>query len=165
MKIIITNGIAQSGKDTVARMLSERMKVVKLSSIDGIKALAREVGWNGVKDERSRKFLSDLKLLLSAYNDYPFEYIKQKVLECPDDAVVLIDIREPNEIAKAADYFDAITVLVQRDSVKQITSNFSDANVYDYEYQYCVNNNGSLDDLEIEVDKLAVYINNVEENR
>ena len=158
MKVVITNGVARSGKDTVARMLSERMKVIKLSSIDGVKDLAREIGWDGTKDERNRKFLSDLKMLLSEYNDYPFEYLKQKVSECPEDATVLVDIREPEEIAKAVDYFNAITILVRRDSVKQVTSNFGDAHVYEYAYQYCINNNGTLGELETEVDKLAAFI-------
>ena len=86
-------------------------------------------------------------MLLIAYNDYPFNWLKKKIAECPEDAIVLIDIREPEEIAKAAKAFNAKTILVVRNSVKQIVSNYGDAHVNDYHYYYVIKNNGTIDDL------------------
>ena len=33
--------------------------------------IAKECGWGGEKDDKARKFLSDLKRTLVEYNDYP----------------------------------------------------------------------------------------------
>ena len=44
--------------------------------------------------------------------------------------------------------YNAKTVLVKKDSVKHITSNMADANVFNYDYDVIVNNNGTLEKLE-----------------
>ena len=80
-RIFITNGMARSGKDTFAILLNEFAPTLKYSSIDKIKEVAISCGWNGEKDEKSRKFLSDLKMLTTKFNDMPFNAIKNKVDE------------------------------------------------------------------------------------
>ena len=50
-------------------------KVENISSITPIKDLAKLCGWGGEKNEKSRKFLSDLKQLLIDYN-YNLIHIK-----------------------------------------------------------------------------------------
>ena len=102
-QIFITNGMARCGKDTFAKFLNEIIPTLKYSSIDKVKDIAKLCGWNGGKSEKDRKFLSDLKLLTSDYSDMPFEAIKQKVNDFMKDKkylVMLIDIREPEEIEK-----------------------------------------------------------------
>ena len=103
-RIFITNGMARCGKDTFAKFLNEITPTMKYSSIDKVKDIARLCGWEGGKTERDRKFLSDLKLLTTDYSDMPFKEIKKKVEKFMSDKtyeVMLIDIREPNEIEKA----------------------------------------------------------------
>lgn len=70
-------------------------------------------------------------------------------------SVMFLHIREPNEIEKAKAVFSANTVLVRRDSVKHITSNMADENVYNYSYDYEINNNGTIDDLLSEAIRFA----------
>ena len=142
--------MARSGKDTFAMYLNCFIPTSKYSSIDKIKEIAKECGWNGTKDEKSRKFLSDLKYLTSKFNDMPFLAIKSAVEQFKKDAtktILLIDIREPDEINRVAKEFNAKTILIKRDSVKNITSNPADAGVFDYEYDYVIENNGDLIDL------------------
>ena len=43
----------------------QRMAVDVISTVDFVKQIARECGWDGVKTPRNRKFLSDLKDLLT----------------------------------------------------------------------------------------------------
>ena len=120
-----------------------------------MKEIAKLCGWDGVsKTERDRKFLSDLKLLTTDYSNMPFEAIKDKVNEFLNDdihKIMLIDIREPDEIDKAKAAFGAKTILIENNNIECITSNMADANVFNYEYDYVVKNNGNLDEFREEV--------------
>ena len=56
---IVINGCGGVGKDTLCQMAARHYKVRNISSVTPIKELAVQCGWNGAKDNRSRKFLSD----------------------------------------------------------------------------------------------------------
>ena len=84
MKIFVVNGCGGSGKTTfekmVCRICSEEGKKTRiLSTIEGVKSIAKQFGWNGEKELKDRKMLSDLKDLLTRYNDYPHTYIANKL--------------------------------------------------------------------------------------
>lgn len=148
-RIFITNGMARCGKDTFALFLNEIVPTLKYSSIDKVKDIAKLCGWNGGKTEKDRKFLSDLKMLTTEYSNMPFEAIKNKVNEFLNDKeneILLIDIREPLEIEKARNAFNAKTILILNNRVKNISSNFGDANVFKFNYDMTVENNGTLDE-------------------
>lgn len=117
------------------------------SSVHKVKDIAQCYGgWRGGKTEKDRKFLSDLKLLFTDYNDMPFESMKEVVKEFKKDKdamILFLHIREPEEIARARREFNAITVLVTRNSVPQIHSNMADNNVLKYKYDITINNSGS----------------------
>lgn len=158
-KIFIINGSGGVGKDTFVELVSIEMNdilkkfhtVWNYSSVDKVKEVAKEIGWDGGKTEKDRKFLSDLKILSTEYCDMPFKSIFNKVYEFrnDNDAVFLfIHIREPEEIKRATKCFNAKTILVVRDNVKQITSNIADKNVFDYDYDLIVVNNGTIEDLQ-----------------
>ena len=80
-KVIVINGRGGVGKDTLCEFAAKRYKVMNISSITPIKELAMQIGRDGAKDLRSRKFLSDLKQLTSEYNDYPNNYLLRKCRE------------------------------------------------------------------------------------
>lgn len=102
-KVFIINGSGGVGKDTFCEYVGHYAKVKVISSIDLVKDYASKMGWNGSKTPRDRKFLSDLKDLLTKYNDYPFRDICQKVLwfKEDDNEFLFIHIREPEEIDRA----------------------------------------------------------------
>lgn len=152
-EIFIINGSGGCGKDTFVELFSKHYgpdKVWNYSSVDKVKRIAKEIGWTGAKTEKDRKFLSDLKLLTTAYNDMPMEDLKEKVKEFYDSQaeILFLHIREPEEIEKAVKEFNAETILIRRDWVPQITSNMADANVYNYNYDITIYNNGTLEDYE-----------------
>lgn len=156
--IFIVNGSGGCGKDTFASLLGEIVPVYKYSSIDKVKKIASLCGWAGGKEEKDRKFLSDLKLLTTGYNDMPFEDVKESVLKFSRSKchkVMLIDIREPAEIERAKQAFNARTILIKSDRVPVITSNMADANVFDYEYDFVIDNSGTIEDLREKVIKFA----------
>ena len=65
-----------------------------------------------------------------------------------DKCCVFIDCREPEEIKRLCDEFDAKSLLIRRESAEnKQTSNESDANVLNYNYDIIIDNNKSLRDL------------------
>ncbi len=149
-KFIIINGTGGSGKDTFVSFCGEYVKVLNVSAVDKVKEAAKIlVGWNGEKDEVSRKLLVDLKKLSIEYNDAPTKYIKSMAdnfINSNDD-IMFIHIREIDEIEKTKKLLNAKTLLITNPRVQLITSNDSDAKVNEYNYDYYISNDGTLDDL------------------
>lgn len=149
-QIFIINGSGGVGKDTFVELVSKMLtlSVMNFSSVDKVKEIARIIGWTGGKTERDRKFLSDLKLLCTDYNNMPFNSMCEKVKKFTESnaAMLFLHIREPEEIEKARVAFGAKTVLIKRDVVKHITSNMADGNVFNYQYDIIVDNDGNLED-------------------
>jgi len=108
------------------------------------------------KTEKDRKFLSDLKKLTTEYNDMAFNSIKEAINQFKesDKEILFIHIREPEEIKRAVDAFDAKTLLVKREGIAKIESNYSDASVENYEYDFIIENT-TLEDLEIKALKFV----------
>lgn len=159
-QVYIINGSGGVGKDTFVDLVSNELNdllkkfhtVINFSSIDKVKEIAKEIGWDGKKTEKDRKFLSDLKVLTSDYCDMPFKSMESKVYEFIKDDnsyMLFLHIREPEEISRAAKAFNAKTILVTRDQVKHITSNMADENVFNYDYDVVIDNSGTLDDLKV----------------
>jgi len=149
-KIIIINGSGGAGKDSFVNYCGEFKKVLNISTVDKVKEAAKIlVGWDGTKDDASRKLLVDLKRLSIEYNDAPTKYILSKAEEFKNsnDEIMMIHIRESEEIDKAKNLLNAKTLLVTNPNVPIITTNDSDAKVNEYNYDYIIINDGSLDDL------------------
>ena len=159
--IYIVNGFPCSGKttfeDIVTTLIGGEPVVYKLSTVDFVKQIAKECGWDGTKTPETRKFLCDLKNLLTDWNDVPFKKIVEKIFyirtnEFFDDgkfeekSLIFIDCREPKEIDKIKKTFAAKTILVRRESIENIEeiSNEADLNVLNYNYDIVINNNGSM---------------------
>ncbi len=159
-KIVIINGSGGVGKDTFVEFCSEYAKVKNISSVDKVKEAAKIlVNWNGEKDEKSRKFLADLKKMSIDYNNYPITYIKEQAEEFLKDAdqeIMFIHIRETSEIAKVKELLDVKSLLISSNRVEKIVSNSSDANVENYEYDYYIQNDGTLDELKIKAEKFVM---------
>ena len=99
---IVINGAGGVGKDTLCHIAEARYRVRNVSSITPIKQIAALCGWQGEKTDRARKFLSDLKLLTIAYNDYPSHWLAEQYRSflAGDEEIMFVHIREPQEIAK-----------------------------------------------------------------
>ena len=100
-EIVVINGSGGVGKDTFVQFCGEYTSIMNISSVDKVKEAAKVLaGWNGEKDEKSRKFLSDLKELGIEYNDAPFKYISNMAEEFKnsDKQIMFVHIREFEEI-------------------------------------------------------------------
>lgn len=158
-KIIIINGPGGCGKSTfVEYCKKEHHLVAEYSTVDIVKQIASICGWNGDKDLKNRKFLSDLKDLLTEWNDIPFSksisFIK-KTLDMwsvegynLDEAVIFIHCREPEEIKRFEKEVGAISLFIDNPNMENaIYGNHADDEVYNYNYTYTIKNDGTLFDL------------------
>lgn len=160
-QIIIINGSGGVGKDTFIHFCNEICNVTNISSVDMIKEAALVLGWDYSKTEKGRKFLSDLKLLSTEYNDLPYRYISKNISKFKEDnwsSVMFIHIREPEEIDRIKKEFDCLTLLIQNVNKSQIVSNMADANVNNYTYDYVISNDSDLDTLR---NKAVKFIMNI----
>ena len=159
-KVYITNSSGGAGKDTFASMVGEYISLTKYSSIDLVKNMYSYIGIDkDSKDDKKRKLFSDTKDMLTKYDDIPFKDISSVVSDFKNNyietEVLFIDIREPDEIARAVKAFGAKTILMRNPNVKKITTNHADANVENYTYDYIIENDGTLEQLK-KVAKLFV---------
>lgn len=150
-KIFIVNGKPRAGKDTFAELLGKHCRVFKYSSVTKVKQIAAKCGWDGGKTDEDRRFLSRLKKITTEYNDMSYDDVAEKVayfLKTDFFDVMLIDIREPEEIDRAIEGFGAEAVFIENKNVPAVTTNWSDRNVELFEYDHIVLNNGTLEDFD-----------------
>ena len=137
----------------------------KISTIDFVKRIAAQVGWDGLKEAKDRKFLSDLKDLLTEYNDSPFTIVEKQIRQAylqltkemgvPEDKVVFfVHCREPKEIQKFVDKMGAETLIIRREEMEKLPqSNHADEEVLNYTYTYEIKNDKGIEELEKEAMK------------
>ena len=168
VKVVIVNGFPGSGKTTFQREC-EMLRYdigdgfcVSVSTVDFVKRVAHCAGWDMTKTPENRKFLSDLKRLLAEWNDSPYQEIVKKIKQFQKskyDWILFVDSREPAEIERFKKEFDATTVLVRRlGDETQVTSNESDANVLNYEYDFVVRNYGDMENLRMEAYRFLAHM-------
>jgi dephospho-CoA kinase len=159
-RILITNGSGGCGKDTMAEIMGKYVNVHKISSIDVIKKIVEpytiEFTTLHGKHEKYRQLLSEVKQAFVNFNDLPTKIMEQETLKFLEDRnsqVLIVDIREPEEIEKFKQIFPmgcviCKTILVINNNVATIHSNIADDNVMNCIYDYIVDNSQTLGVLE-----------------
>ncbi len=153
---IVINGAGGVGKDTLCEIASKHFRVRNISSITPIKEIAALCGWDGKKDNKARKFLSDLKRLCVEYNNYPTLWAKAQYDEflAADEEIMFVHIREPEEIEKfvLATENKAKTLLIRggKRMSEERYGNASDDGVENYSYDYYFVNEKPLEIIERE---------------
>jgi len=173
--VIIINGKGGVGKDTVCDVAAKFFRVKVVSSITPIKEVAAHCGWTGEKDNKSRKFLADLKALLIDYNGLPNNYLEKEYNDfmlsgncgdnrgnissnkcsntCNENDLLFVHIREGSQIDdfKKRIPSKCITLIIRSpviDSTNVVYGNVSDDDVEDYDYDYSFTNGSSLEALD-----------------
>ena len=142
--MIIINGSGGAGKDTLCGFAKDLFRAESISAITPIKEIAeRYGGWKGEKNEKSRRFLHDLKMLFVGYNDLPFKYLKQEyeTFKSGEADILFVHIREKEEIEKfkASVGLPCLTLLVRRKTAQK-WNNPSDDGVESCQYDYTYDN-------------------------
>lgn len=159
MKVIIINGFPESGKDTFIKLCKRHYEFcVNYSSVEFIKEFALKCGWDGEKTPKDRAFLSDLKKLLIEWRDAPYEltakkiralYTQEKYMIDSVEFLFFVHCREPEEIKKFVERLGAKALIIRKPDVENIEqSNSSDADIFNYTYDYTIYNDGTKEELE-----------------
>lgn len=174
MRVFVVNGTRGSGKSSFEHFCYalNPLYVKIYSSIDGIKRIAQSCGWDSNKTDRDRIFLAELKQLLIKYNDYPARDVENYIntTKCwmenrdldPEKLVFFIDVREPSEIQKLVQRCGAETILVQgRADKPDLSVGDCARDIYDYTYDLYIDNDGTLEDLELKAREF-MHANNLD---
>lgn len=157
-KVIVINGMGGVGKSTFISLCHEiNPSVIETSTVDFVKEIALQAGWDGNKDEIGRKFLSELKDALEHYHDIPNQKVDEFIKSHPDN-IIFVNAREPHNVQYYKNKHNAITVLVTNLNVKMVRGNHADENVYDYNYDVHIENSGTLEQLK---NSAKVFLDNL----
>lgn len=149
--VIVINGRGGVGKDTLCNSLCTVFRVMNVSAITPIKDIAKAYGWNGEKDEKSRRFLAELKRVFADYNDLPNNYLLEEYEKfvSNDMEVLCVHIRERDQIEKflRSIALPAVTILIKRDMQipEETLGNDADDRVEEYCYDYVFYNSGPVE--------------------
>ena len=78
-----------------------------------------------------------------------------------DKCIAFVHSREPEELQRFKDELGAKTLLIRRKAVENAEqSNHADANVFNFEYDYTIENNGDLDELELKANEFICQLLN-----
>lgn len=169
-KVVIINGKPQSGKDTFCKYAQgycdddESANTLIISSVDPLKEMLTQLGWDGTKTDKIRDMLMDMKQLWVQNQDGPTMFLFNNILEfhkaCTgEDNIVFVHIREPEEIKKLVNALtgfesmgiDVISLLVIRESGEDTPNqpaetrrSDDEALINSYEYDVTINNDGDL---------------------
>lgn len=177
-KIFIVSGKARNGKDTTCNMIREYyedkgLKTINLQYSSYIKEYAKKISdWDGSEETKPRELLQYLGTeIIREKIDYNF-FVNRiiddiKVYSFFFDIITISDARAKVEIDKVRDSFSNVK------AIKVIRTNFDDGltceqrkhftetDLDDYEnYDYILENDSTLDDLNKKVIKLLEEINN-----
>lgn len=169
-KVVIINGKPQSGKDTFCKYAQgycdddESANTLIISSVDPLKEMLTQLGWDGTKTDKIRDMLMDMKQLWVQNQDGPTMFLFNNILEfhkaCTgEDNIVFVHIREPEEIKKLINALtgfesmgiDVISLLVIREGGEDTPNqpaetrrSDDEALINSYEYDVTINNDEDL---------------------
>ena len=163
MQIILIGGKARSGKDTTADIFIKELehkgkKVCRVQVGQYIKYYATKYfGWDGQEETKPRDLLNKLGTDIIREKIDPDFHVDRliqdiRVLSYFYDTFIVSDIRFPVEIEKTKSAFDnVISIKVQRQS-----DELNDAQNNDFDY--IIDNNGSLEELEMKAKNILTEI-------
>lgn len=161
MKFIILNGKGCAGKDTFKQCVidlldAEEISHYETSIINPVKNLYKDLILNPKKDCKYRSLLYNTKKALEAYNkDLLLKQIINEIIDFCDlyeeQQIIFIDMREKRDIQKFVKLFpNTLTVLIKNDKKDNIIyGNRADDEVFNYNYDVTINNDGTLFDLQL----------------
>lgn len=159
--LVIVNGYPRSGKSTFIKYLQKvasdsDVMLIEHSTIDTVKDIFYQMGWNGEKTPEMRNALSEMKDFYTKYFDGPLNEIKRliKNVYCP---LVITAMREPKEIARTAKWchennISCVTVFVTGTNEETHHTSHSDSWVANHSYDWYVYNTETKVELQEKAD-------------
>jgi hypothetical protein len=100
-------------------------------------------------------------LLADKYYGHSMKYVSNQIMEFlqnKDEVAIFIHCREPKNIQLLKNSYLCDAILINNPNVEHIKSNMADANIYNFEYDYYIYNDGTLEELEQKAKKFVYEI-------
>lgn len=159
MRLIGLAGKAQVGKDTTADYLVKNYGFKKMAFADYLKQVAELGGWNGLKDEKGRRYLQTLGDVMRTYKPNIFiDEIKAKIklyeemMYRTSKGIVISDVRLVTEI-EALKEIGAQIWLIERNIVGAQAHHTEMLDENSYKFDYVFDNNGTFSQLYSGIDQ------------
>ena len=127
LKLVLISGKAESGKDTVAKIIENKVNnkfaVITPHIADKVKSIAKEdFGWDGIKDEKGRALLQLIGDGGRQYNpniwiNHFLEFLNN--LKESNTLVLIPDVRYKNEVIKLVEWGNEKEIQVFRVRVER----------------------------------------------
>jgi hypothetical protein len=137
-------GYAGSGKDTAAEALISQ-GFERRAFADTIKTIARDIGWDGIKDDYGRRLLQNLGASCRHHIDESV-WVEAALRGSDDRDIVITDVRYVNEaefIAAAG----GVLVRIERPGVGPANDHISESELESWSVDIILFNGGSPADL------------------
>lgn len=161
--VFIVNGYGGVGKSLFQSKCWSaalgNIRVHSLSMADAPKEAAEILGWNGGKEDKDRELIAALKRLGEDYSESFFVYamvLRVKRIK-HENSIVFIDSRETKDIKELVERLGAKTILVTNNRIKCPDCK-SDKSISLDGYDYVIENNGTIDELNF---KAKEFVRNI----
>jgi len=163
-RALLITGKSKSGKTSLARAVQRqypRGLIVPMAMY--LKHYAREIGWNGIKDDRGVKLLQEFGMVFRDYD--PDIWVRHSLEEWVIttgnyDLFIADDIRFPNEVHRISGFFGieyTTVVRMERDGnglEGELATHASEQEFLQIKPDFVITNDGDLKELEVEAGKL-----------
>lgn len=156
--MVIINGLSNSGKNTFCEFCGDIIYTKSLSAVDVVRKASQLFDLADTKNKvRDRNFMGELLTLVDKYNDHSFCYIEKQYNSFrehvnyalnDEEFIVFVHSRDPKKIDRLKEKFSATTVLFLNPNIDIDPKNIPDKDVMNYEYDYIIENNGTLQELQ-----------------
>lgn len=159
--VVVVTGNPQAGKDTAVGYMRAYLnalhggitnRTMELSSIDCVRHLLLSCGFDvSKKTSADRDLLAEVGASLEKYNSFRTKHVCKIIdkffVDSPVNAIAFIYVREQSIITYLRFRYPVIVLKVQRPEELEIITNASDRDVKYVNYDLCLDNNGTLDNL------------------
>lgn len=162
--IIGVSGKKRSGKDTFYELLKNNLKdhssVKRYAFADPVKEYATQyfnIDWREIKNEQNRFILQGIGQMFREKVDENYwvlktiKKIRESRLKNPGEISVITDVRYINEANEVINQEEGILIKIINKNTEAFDSHISENNLDDYEFDYIIENNGSMDSYRNEV--------------
>lgn len=150
-------GYAGAGKDTAADYFVQRLEYERASFAAPLKEIAKQIGWNGIKDERGRGLLQDLGMAGRQYDQDL--WIKRAADQAPAYLpIVWTDVRFRNEADFVRSRGGIIVEIRRKDVTPQAEVHVSESEHRRIRPDFIVDNEGTITELHAKLWLVASWI-------
>ena len=149
LRVIVINGSGGVGKDSFVDACRKYTAVLNLSTVEPVKEALKSLGYKGAKTEEDRQFLSDVWDAWYRYNKGPVRYITKEVKSFDYfKGLIFVHMRQIKAIPELVEAVHAVTLLVTNSRVA-VPGNHADSEVDQIYYDHYIDNEGTLEDLDL----------------